>query len=123
MQCKAAVAQSGIALKYASVTCRADHDIVMAAVCMDGDALEFAAQELRNDYGIVEAAVRDVPTALGSQSRYRQVTDLDVTVLGFFGPRDCLPSDRCSVGTRPRLFSFVLVSIQVVFLGPDRALS
>ena len=46
----------------------------------------------------------------GWKTRHRQVTDLDVTVLGFSGPG--LPSARQVLcGDAPRLFSLILVSI------------
>ena len=42
-------------------------------------------------------------------SKHRQVTDLDVTDLGFSGPR--IPFCRCSVGTRHAFFSITSLSI------------
>ena len=52
----------------------------------------------------------DVPAQNLSSPRHRQVTDLDVTVLGFSGPG--LPSARQVLcGDAPRLFSVILVCI------------
>ena len=51
--------------------------------------------------------------------KHRQVTDLDVTDLGFSGPRpqDSVPRGRCSVGTRHAFFSITFVSIYAVSWG------
>ena len=43
------------------------------------------------------------PPNLGGMARHRQVTDLDVT-FWVFRAQDCLPRDRCSVGTRHAFF-------------------
>ena len=40
-----------------------------------------------------------------------------------FRAQDCLPRDRCSVGTRHALFSIILVCASKQCLGADRALS
>ena len=50
------------------------------------------------------------PARNGKKTRHRQVTDLDVTVLGFSGPG--LPSARQVLcGDAPRLFCIILVCI------------
>ena len=52
----AAVAQDGVALRYAAAELQKDREVVMAAVAQDGGALYFAAAELKDQYGHTPSA-------------------------------------------------------------------
>jgi hypothetical protein len=75
----AAVAQNGLALRYASVELKYDKEVVLAAVAQEGHALQYASAELKYDKEVVLAAVMQHGLSLRNASAELKA-DKDVVI-------------------------------------------